>query len=188
MSGGIPKRHVPGIPLLDRIDGALCKAEKLFSVSVFVVMLTLMVVQVIFRYFLKIGIPWVEELIRFMFVATSFVAAAHLSQDRDHIAIDIINAPIRAIPDERRRERVDRSLWMLADIISLVVTYFLVLRCHHFTRNMFRTHQISPSMEVEMYIVTAFMELGFVLMAIHYLIKVLNGVYIAAKARREGTA
>lgn len=182
---GSAERHSIGIPLLRKIDNLLGNIETWLSVIVFVIMLTLMVVQVIFRYFLQIGIPWVEELIRFLFVATSFIAAAYLSKDRDHIVIDIINTPIYGIQDDRKRLLTDRRFWLIADFISLIITILITYRCHIFTRNMLRTHQYSPSMEVPMFAVTIFMEIGFALMATHYLIKTIDGTYFFLKTDKE---
>jgi TRAP-type C4-dicarboxylate transport system permease small subunit len=174
MSGGSVKQ-VTCVPILGKIDNMLGQAEKFFSVLVFICMLALMILQVVCRYFLKIGVPWVEELIRFMFIATSFVAAAYLSKDRDHIVIDIINTPIFAITNGEKKGIVDRSFWLVADLLSLFITVLVTYRCHIFTRSMYRTHQYSPSMQVPIYTITLFMEIGFVLMIIHYLIKVIDG-------------
>lgn len=172
------KKH----PVLEKVDSALVKFELITSVSVFVIMIIGMVLQVILRYVLNIAAPWLEEVIRILFVFTSFITAATLSSERDHINIDIIATYLNKIDDNKKQENKVRNFWLIADFVSFGICTFLSTRAHLFTVKMFETAQKSAAMQMPTWIVVLSIEVGFILMSIHYAIKIYNNIY----TRRNG--
>ena len=179
------KESTINIPILNTIDKTFVKAERIFAVTTFCIMLIIMIMQVIARYFLQIPTPWAEEVIRFLFVMTTFISAAVLTQERDHIAIDVIVTPIENIKDTTKREKTNRFLWLFADIVSCVIACIITYRVHLYTMAMMRTSQESPALQWPMAPIVMFMEIGFILMSIHYLIKIINCFNTMNYKRRE---
>ncbi|HZK70216.1 MAG TPA: TRAP transporter small permease [Clostridia bacterium] len=173
------------IPILDNIDKTFIKGERIFAVATFCIMLIIMIIQVIARYFLELPTPWAEEIIRFLFVMTTYISAAVLTQERDHIAIDVIATSLEDIKDTIKREKTNYFLWLFADIISFILTCFVTYHVHIYTMTMMRTSQESPALQWPMAPVIMFMEIGFILMSIHYLIKIINSFNTMNYKRRE---
>jgi TRAP-type C4-dicarboxylate transport system permease small subunit len=53
--------------------------------------------QVLFRYALRISVPWTEELARMLFILTMFLGIAIAIREREHIVVDFLfkNLPLR---------------------------------------------------------------------------------------------
>ncbi|MDI9479328.1 MAG: TRAP transporter small permease subunit, partial [Bacillota bacterium] len=61
------------IAKIDKLNKSLVSIEYGVTIPLFLVMVTLMFVQVIFRYFLESPLPWSEEVIRYLFIATTYL-------------------------------------------------------------------------------------------------------------------
>jgi TRAP-type C4-dicarboxylate transport system permease small subunit len=72
------------------IDKVLATILKTLIVILAAAMLTLMLIQVIFRYFLFIPSPWSEDLARLALVWTTFLASALGIRNLEHPKIDIL--------------------------------------------------------------------------------------------------
>ena len=60
------------------------------TLSLFLLLLILAVMQVVFRYVLMIPLPWTEELARFTLVWVTFLGAASVTRRKLHLAVDIL--------------------------------------------------------------------------------------------------
>lgn len=165
------------LPRLAWFEGKLAKVESFLTLSIFIIMLALMVVQVIFRYILEVALPWSEELIRFLFVATSFIGAALVSKERSHINIDIMDSLLGLIKNEQKREKINYWLWLMADITSLIVMSIFAVLTFRFLKIMHITEQVSPAMEFPVSVVVGTMLFGVCLMIIHYFFKIINNTF-----------
>jgi TRAP-type C4-dicarboxylate transport system permease small subunit len=165
------------VPWLAWIEEKLAMLETFITLITFNVMLALMVVQVIFRYWLEIALPWSEELIRYLFVVSSFLGAALVSKDRSHITITIIDSILEMIKDDKRRERINYWIWLAADIATLGVLSVFASLTYRFYREMQTTDQLSPAMGFPVAVVVGAMLLGTCLMIVHYLIKIINNTF-----------
>ena len=162
--------------LLKQIDNFFAKVEEVFTVIVFVCMLTLMVIQVLARYVFMYPLPWSEELIRYLFVPASFVGAALAAKRRRHIDITLINSILGAVKNEKIRKVLDRLVWMAADAASLVVLSIFGLYTYEYMETMIVTSQHSPAMNMPMGLVVGAMFAGVVLMVFHYALKLIQNI------------
>ena len=165
------------------INKVLVIFEEIISITFFVVMLTLMVVQVLFRYVLKIPLAWSEELIRYLFVVTSFFGAAIASFERNHIEINLTDF---FLGNTKNRVRSEGLLWLIADMITfLIIVVFAYLTFDH-AYILYETKQISCAMGMPMFWVVGAMFIGSVLMAIHYLYFIVMGFWQYVFTSKEG--
>jgi TRAP-type C4-dicarboxylate transport system permease small subunit len=65
---------------------------------VFIFMLLCAIMQVMFRYVLKISVPWTEEAARFALIFVTFWGAAIALREREHIEITTLLEKIPKIP------------------------------------------------------------------------------------------
>jgi len=56
----------------------------------FIVMVSLVLLQIFVRYVVHISLPWTEEFARFLLICITFIGAALAVRDREHIAITSI--------------------------------------------------------------------------------------------------
>jgi len=85
-------------------------------VLVFALMLSLVLVQVLFRYVFHLPIPWAEELARYLFTWLIFLAAGMVSKKEEHMAITTFQ---EMLPLKFRK--------VLLLIIDLIIFYFLFI-------------------------------------------------------------
>lgn len=155
-----------------KFENILCGIEEIITISVFVVMLALMVFQVIFRYVLKLPLPWSEELIRYLFVITSFFGAAIASSERSHIEINLMETIINLTKDAKKRQVFTNISWLIADCISFVILVIFSYYSYGYLQRMLLTQQKSSAMEMPVWWIISAMFVGAVLMAIHYICKI----------------
>ncbi len=64
--------------------------EEIVASVLFVVTLSLVIVNVIMRYVFRTGIPWAEEAATSCFVWTAFIGSAACYKQRAHVGVDIL--------------------------------------------------------------------------------------------------
>ncbi|RJX75683.1 TRAP transporter small permease [Vibrio sinensis] len=64
--------------------------EKYLSIFLFLLMLSVIAIQILSRYFFSFAIPWTEELSRWLYIYIVFIGASEAISRRDHIAIDML--------------------------------------------------------------------------------------------------
>lgn len=101
-----------------RWERRLYRLEQLASLLLLWLVLATMGAQTIFRYALRMPLPWSEELARWGLIWLSFVAAAMVAAMRQHIAVDLLTS--------RWRIEHRRSIQRLCQLL-MVVTCGLIL-------------------------------------------------------------
>jgi TRAP-type C4-dicarboxylate transport system permease small subunit len=150
----------------------------------FLGMLALMVIQVVARYLMEYPLPWSEELIRYLFVAASFLGGALVSQRRAHIDITIIDSFIEGMKSAQAKKRAEQVVRLLADIASLAIASVFTWYTYDFFETMYTTNQLSSAMEIPVAWVVGAMLAGSGLMVLHYIVKAVED--IASLASRQG--
>lgn len=156
------------------LDRMLAGIETIVATMIFIVMLSLMVVQVTARYFLEIPLPWSEELIRYLFVVTSFIGAAAVCKYNEHIEINLIDSFVAKIKSEQQKATIVRCQQMAADILSLITLLVFAWYSNGFVMRLMESDQRSPAMDFPTYIVAGVMLLAVYLMIAHYVVKLLD--------------
>ena len=69
------------------------KLYKIFdgiTMAIFVAMVLVVVLQIIFRFILRISVPWTEELSRLLFIYIGFFGTAIAVREKELIVIDLL--------------------------------------------------------------------------------------------------
>lgn len=157
--------------MLDRFErfiNNVAKIETGVSTSLFVVMLSLMFVQVICRYVLKIPLGWSEEILRYMYVATTFIGAAVATHERSHIEINVIEVLIeKKTQDLEEKMKYGLIVNVFRDLLTAGVMCFISYKTFSFLIDTYNFHTVSTAVQLPMWIVVAFMFVGFVMCVVH---------------------
>ena len=149
---------------------ALTKLEYWVTVPIFMVMLTIMFTQVVFRYFLHMPLAWSEELARFLFVVCTFMGAAIATAERGHIEINFTELTINKIA-KTKEGKIKSGLAMniFRDLATILCMCLVGWQTYLLVADQFISKSESTAMALPFWIVTGFMLLGFVLIIVHSL-------------------
>ncbi|NLB52410.1 MAG: TRAP transporter small permease [Syntrophomonadaceae bacterium] len=165
---------------LNKFNNFLGSIEYAITVPIFLAMLTLMFVQVIFRYFLESPLPWSEEIIRYAFIASSYLGGAIATMEREHIEINFIEIMLEKVKNTnpQKHAQIIKIANAARDLLAAFFLSMVVYQTYLLVADQFNYSMVSPAAQVPMWIVTGFMLLGLIMMIIHSLLNVvlnLNG-------------
>lgn len=97
----------------------------MLTVVTFAAMIVLMFVQVFFRYVIHASLSWSEEIMRFLFIFTSYCGASCCTYEHKHVVIDFLGTILKKIyPDsEDKRKKVYAAFDV---IVGIICTGFFV--------------------------------------------------------------
>lgn len=143
---------------LNQFSGSL---EKGFLAWAIIVSSLLLFVNVIMRYVFLLPIYWAEEFVRYLMVWMIFIGASQVTLWGGHVAVDIVP-----------RILSKRSNGILAFIVNVICIVFCIFLAYLSLKQMLRVkgaHQISPAMELPMWIAYLSIPAGTVLMLIRFI-------------------
>ena len=73
-----------------RVSGLIKNSLEVVTMAGFIGMLLSTGGQVLFRYALRISVPWTEELARILFILTMFLGIAIAIREKEHIVVDFL--------------------------------------------------------------------------------------------------
>lgn len=123
------------------------------------VMTLLATVQVIFRYWLQIPTPWLEELIRYLMVYMVFLAGGAAVYRQQHLYVDVFENIFTV-------DRL-RYLNMLRDALGLLFSLYFTYLAFQFVMKQLSGGQVSPAMQISMGWPLAALFLGGLIMVIN---------------------
>jgi len=140
----------------------LRKLEEWFLIIFLSAMSLLGFYQVVTRYvFTSLGFPWIEELVRHLFVAISFIGAGVVTRKKGHPSLEMLS--------EFLPKRMKPYHQIYADVCSVVfsmaasfISFQLLLKQKSF-------HILTSGTRIPMYVLTIPIVLGFLLIT-YYLI------------------
>jgi C4-dicarboxylate transporter DctQ subunit len=135
--------------------------EKGFLAWAIIVSSLLLFVNVIMRYVFLLPIYWAEEFVRYLMVWMIFIGASQVTLWGGHVAVDIVP-----------RILSKRSNAILAFIVNGICIVFCIFLAYLSLKQMLRVkgaHQISPAMELPMWIAYLSIPAGTVLMLIRFI-------------------
>jgi C4-dicarboxylate transporter DctQ subunit len=123
-------------------------------------MIIVVFLQVFFRYVVHYSLPWSEELARYLMTWVVFIGAAMGAREGVHIGVE---AFVKAMPWAFRKFDIIFS-GLCSTVFGLIMTYVGYLAVARIAR----MEQISPAMEMPMWIAYLPIMLGSLFMAIRF--------------------
>ncbi len=153
--------------LLRTIDRNLVKAETAFLVIFFGAMIVLSFTQVILRNFFGTGLLWADTLVRHLVIWVGFMGAAIATHEERHISIDALTKFFS--PRWKAIAQISTSLF------AIVVCYYLADAAMVFLQDE-RDSASELILSIPTWIALIVIPVGYALMAIHFLVKIIENV------------
>jgi C4-dicarboxylate transporter DctQ subunit len=147
--------------ILDRLNQISNRLEKAFLAGAIITCSLLLFVNVVLRYIFFAPIYWAEELVRYLMVWMIFIGASQVTLWGGHVAVDIVP-----------RLLSKRGNAVLAFIVNGICILFCVVLAYLSIKQMLRVMragQISPALEIPMWIAYLSIPAGTILMLIRFL-------------------
>ena len=158
--------------LLRAIDEHFSRLERFFLASTIIGASLLLFVNVVMRYVFHNAIYWAEEMVRYLMVWLIFVGGSQVVKQEGHISVDVM---LLALPP-RARSVANTVIEVIA------VVFLLILGWYGFEQAMRSkvSMQVSPALELPMWLAYVAVPVGAWLMTIRYLQRLWNRI---ARAR-----
>ena len=145
---------------LDWLNQISNKLEKAFLAGAIIISSLLLFVNVVMRYVFLLPIYWAEEFVRYLMVWLIFIGASQVTQWGGHVAVDIVP-----------RVLSKRGNAILALAVNLICVLFCIVLAYLSLKQMLRVKgagQISPALEIPMWIAYLSIPAGTILMLIRF--------------------
>ncbi|MBI4208506.1 MAG: TRAP transporter small permease [Deltaproteobacteria bacterium] len=146
---------------LSRMDQTLASVEKIIIVTSLVVMTLAVFLQVVLRYGFSVGLPWAEELARYLMIWSGFFGASLATRARRHLKIDFLS---RAVRSESLRSSIQRCALAISGLFCAFFCGLGAILVHH----SYVTGRHSPAMEIPIWWVQLSIPLAAGLMALRF--------------------
>jgi C4-dicarboxylate transporter DctQ subunit len=157
--------------LLRYIDRYFSMLERQFLGGTILFTSLLLLVNVVMRYIFNHAIYWAEELVRYLMVWVIFVGGSQVAKHEGHITVDIV---YRAV-GPKAKVILDYIVNVVAIVFCLVLTYY----SYRQMMRVYSSQQISPALELPMWLPYLSIPLGSFLMAIRYVTHLFNRIHTA---------
>ncbi|MBQ9566026.1 MAG: TRAP transporter small permease [Synergistaceae bacterium] len=142
------------------------RAEEIFCAAALLLTTLILFINVALRYGFSASTSWAEELIRYLMIWITFIGGGVCVRRGAHIRMDFL---LSALP-ARWRTRLTRLVYGLSAAFCAALAWYGV-RLVGFT---LAHEQISPALELPMWIPYSAMPVGLTLMALHFLQKAVS--------------
>jgi len=135
--------------------------EEVISIILFIVMTTLIFLQILFREFADFALDWTEELGRYSFIWLVYFSASLAVKHNRHLKIEFIET---ILPN-----KISKWYSVLAQIVWLAFSLIMVKEGYSVAMNILNSGQTSASVGLTMGYVYMIVPIGFGLMSFRIL-------------------
>lgn len=172
--------------IITKISNGFCKIEKTITWITFAIMLALLLIQVFCRYFLHMPLAWAEELVRYTYIAVSFIGAVVALRERGHISIDILPSLIESrVNDERKKRIMSESLDILANLPQMLLFIAMSIWMILYNKDIASKNQITTANQWPMWAMCLPVTISCMLMAFHGFMNILEDILILLQVSKR---
>jgi C4-dicarboxylate transporter DctQ subunit len=124
--------------------------------------------NVILRFFFGAGISWSDELVRYSMILITFVGASVCVRKGSHIAVDFIQIYMN--------KKQIRILEIFINTVGVIFSVMLTVFSIAIIKRNIEFPQLSPALQIPMYIPYLTIPLGFGLCAIRYTQRIISDI------------
>jgi len=157
------------IGFLNKIGEYISKIVEVICVILTVIMTTIILVNVFYRYVLRMGLPWAEETVRYMLVWMVMLGNSIVFFEEEHITVDFFL-------DKFEKRNLIRIIHIVITIIFLIIFVISGLENAEFGRRL-----TSPTLGISRFIPFVALPIGGILMIIQCFIILVNRIYEQVK-------
>lgn len=145
------------------LDKVLCFLEETIPAYLLVFTSLLVFAEAFLRYFFGHSFTWAEELARYLIICFIFFGSSYAVRKGTHATVDVAVAYLPKLPR--------RMFEMLATVMSLIFTLVVSYIGFSLVLKIKTIGNITPAMEIPMYIPYLSIPVGFLMMSVRYLQK-----------------
>jgi len=124
------------------------------------------IMQVTARYVFQSSLSWSEELLRFSFIWVTFLAASVGVSEKVHVSVSVLV--------DRLSQKVGLLVNIVASIVSAIFCAVVAYFGYVLVVIQIETQQISPAMEIPMWVPYLGVVVGNLLMTVRFLLQVFS--------------
>ena len=164
-------------PITALADG-FCWVEKQVTWVCFFIMLIIMVIQVLCRYVFDAPLAWAEEMIRYIYLAVSFIGAAIAVRETSHISISILPAIVSGLTrhNERKTAIVLKVTDIFADLVGVIFWAWMTLKLSDYVMDVKLSGQLSVANQWPMWLIYIPVVVSGGLMTFHYILNIIERI------------
>jgi len=155
------ERNKYSLKMLDKIEEIIVG----FCLLASTLLITL---NVILRFFFGAGISWSDELVRYLIIVLTFVGSAICVRTGKHISIDLLSG--------RLKGNKRNYLMILINIIGLIFMLAVAIFSLKIIQNNFKFPQLSPALQIPMWIPYLSIPIGFGLSSVRYVQEIIYNI------------
>lgn len=158
------------------VADVLCFVEKQITWVCFFIMLLVLAIQVLCRYVFDAPLAWAEEMVRYIYLAISFVGAAIAVRENSHICINVLPNIVRKITknDEKKEAMVLKITDIFAALVGAIFWAWMTLQFIVYDMDVMAKAQISVANQWPMWLVYTPVIVASVLMTLHYVLNIVE--------------
>lgn len=141
----------------------------------FLVLVVATIIQVLCRYFLKVSVPWSEELARFCFIWATMLGASVLVKTKGHPAVDALTGKLKGVA-KNIQELFVCAVMLVVCYIGIQFGFQLVSKT---------LLQLSPALRIPYGYIYLSFPVGCIIMFLHLLAEIANRVGDMCLAKKE---
>jgi TRAP-type C4-dicarboxylate transport system permease small subunit len=157
----------------------LCVAKAVLVVTsiLFITMLSVMMYQILCRYIFGVPTVWAEELVRYLFIVTTFFGAAVALVWKNHIEIDIMDVLLEAkVKNQATRINMVIIINVFRFLVVAVVMTIITKSGYEYAVTVGSIGDRSPAMKLPMIYVHFLVTFGYMMTVLHSLLRVIESV------------
>ena len=154
--------------IFGKLNAGLNKTEDVVVGVIMLVTSLMILVNVILRYFFKSGIHWSDEMVRYLMILLTFVGCSICVRTGTHISVDLLMAILK--PESKGKRYLQYFINLVGILFSALIAFFGI---QIVIRNIVNP-QLSPALQIPMYIPYLSVVIGFALSALRYLQLLVN--------------
>ena len=156
-----------------RLNAIAVKCQSTMLILMFLVLLALMLIQVVYRYFLELPLPWTEEIARYVFVIVTYLGASIAVAENSHIEINVRDLLLsKLFRHEQPRESASRITTLIAEAVTLAIAGIITYEFVFMVVDDYIFDQVSIALGFPMYFVTGFVLVCLTTLTLHCLIRI----------------
>lgn len=141
---------------------------------------TIILIEIVFRYFLFLPLHGMEELATYLAIWTYFIGGAYGAYERSHISASLIEMLVK-------NSRIRLLVMILVNIITVVVALWMSVWAFDYLAWSIRLGPRSLELRTPLYWVHASMFVGLALMSFYFAIELFDNLRRLYRAGHEGS-
>ncbi|QTL96703.1 TRAP transporter small permease subunit [Iocasia frigidifontis] len=163
------------------ISDSINKVAKITAVIFLAVLVSIVLLQIVFRYILNLGLPWVDELSRFLNIWIGFLGASIGFKYGEHVGVAFF---VEKLPEKKLR-----IFNFVTKLISLALFIFVIYYSFGFIVD---SRSLTPAMNLSYKWPKSSLFIGFSIIGIHLvsfiltdIVDFMNGNFSIAKSNNS---